>query len=342
MSRFMCNINDLENHIGYYIAQEIFDIKGRLLVAINYEVDERIYESLLRNEVYCLMISEEKIEIKVLNSDSREAQTIENRKKNLRSVFNEVRDEVISRNKRSSKPSALLNMGVLKKVEKTIDLIIDLIMNNPFVAVNLIPLERYSQNLIRHSVNVCYLGLCLMASYKQIPNIMRDRKKGIGRFSEKKTSVLPSDLTSFGICCFLHDIGKLPMLDIIGSDERYEKDDSAWETIKTHSEIGRDMLFGKNINADVLLGIKYHHENFDGSGYPFGIEGYKIHPYSRIIRIIDSFDSGMENRPGREGKPFAEMLGEILALSGIIYDPELSDLFIDMMLCGKSGLIKKP
>jgi len=341
MSRFMCEIKDLGNYIGHYIAQEIYDTRGRLLVNINYQINERIVSAIEKHDVYCILISNEEIKEEVISTESRQIRTIEKRKIELRNTFHSVRDEILSNKSRSKKPSVFLNQETLKKVEKAVDSILEAIMANPFVAINFISLEDNANFLIKHSINVCYLGLCLVSNYRQTFNILRDSEKGIGRFDGKKTTNALTDLTSFGVSCFLHDIGKLPILDIIDSDKKYDNNHEAWEIIKKHPGVGYDMLFGKNINAHTLLGIKYHHENFDGTGYPYGIAKYKIHPYSRMIRIIDSFDAGMTKRPGREEKPFTEMLSEILALSGTHYDPEFSHLFIDMMLCGKSGLIEK-
>ena len=341
MSRFSCEIKDLGNYIGYYIAQELYDNKGRLLVNINCKITEKIVAALQKHDIYFVLISEELTEEELIKIEARQSKTIEKRKVELRNTFRSVRDEIISNQRRAKKPSVLLNQEILKKVEQAVDSILEAIMANPFVAINLVPLEKNADFLIKHSINVCYLGLCLASSYKQIFNILRDSEKGMGRFEGRKNTNSSTNLVSFGVGCFLHDIGKLPMLDIINSDTKYDSDNEAWETIRKHPGVGYDMLFGKNINAHTLLGIKFHHENFDGTGYPYGVGGYKIHPYSRIIRIIDSFDAGMTKRPGRDEKPFTDMLSEILALSGTHYDPEFSHLFVDMMLCGKSGLIEK-
>jgi len=339
MSRFICNTKDLDNYIGHYIAQEVYDAKCRLLVNTNYKIDNKTSIALQKHEVYCVLISEEKIKKEPVSIELRQAKTIEYRKTKLRNAFDDVRKEILSNKKRAFRPSVLLSQETLKKVEKAVDSILESIMSNPFIAVNLMPLEKDSDFLIRHSVNVCYLGLCFVSSYKQIFDILRHPEKGMSRFEGRRNTNSPSDLVSFGIGCFLHDIGKFPMLDVVNLDITYENKNKVWDTIKNHPAIGHEMLFGKNINAHALLGIKFHHENYDGSGYPYGISDYKIHPYSRIIRILDSFDAGMTKRPGREEKPFTDMLSEILSLSGSHYDPEFVRLFIDMMLCGKSGLV---
>jgi hypothetical protein len=228
-------------------------------------------------------------------------------------------------------------------IEGAIESILNIITENPFVAASLEPLQGEADYLIRHSVNVSYMGLCLMSSYEGVKDIVQDKEKGINRFNvEGQKYKKTSDLVDFGSACFLHDIGKLPMLHIVGQDVVYEEEDEEkWKEIRKHPDYGHDMLFGQSINAHVLLAIKYHHENWDGSGYNYGIKGHKIHTYSRMIRVIDSFEAAISKSPGRSGKIFRNILGELLALSGKHYDPEIVKYFIDMMLAGRSGLISK-
>lgn len=339
MSRFMCKTKNLKDYIGYYVAQDVCDLNGRLLIKLNYKINEKIQQSLERFDICSIWISEKEVDKSSINVESRQVRTIEQRKKTLRNTFDEVRDNIISNTKRANKPSVLLNQETLRKVEDAVDSILESILRNPYVAVNLVPLENDADYLIKHSINVCYLGLCLLSSYKQVFNILRDPIKGLKRFQSKRVIHSPYDLNSFGVSCFLHDIAKVTMLDVINEERSYEEGDEEWEIIKKHPIIGHDMLFGKKVDAHALLGIKFHHENIDGTGYPLGVGGYKIHPYSRIIRIIDSFDAATTKRPGKEPKPFTDVLGEILAMSGSHYDSDFSNLFIDMMLCGKSGLV---
>ena len=83
--------------------------------------------------------------------------------------------------------------------------------------------------------------------------------------------------------------------------------------------------------------MKYHHENLDGTGYPYGIKGYKIHIYSRIIRIVDSYDAATTDRPGRPAKDREIIFKELKELSGTHYDQEIVDCFLEFMQNNREG-----
>jgi HD-GYP domain-containing protein (c-di-GMP phosphodiesterase class II) len=339
MERFNCNLEDLNQYQGYFVSQDVFDRNGRFLVKANYPLSSSIISALKSQDLENVLISDQKISKDTIAEESRHGRKIQSSRKKLKESFSSIRNQILSNKNMGRSPSVFLNQKALKSVEDAVDKILDSIMANPFVAMNIIPLDKSSDVMLRHSVNVCYLGLCLFANYRQVFDILRDKEKGLSRFEAKKNIHSPDDLVAFGLSCFFHDIGVISISDVIEKDVKFGPDHEAWDSIKQHPGIGYQMLFGKNISAHSLLGIKYHHENFDGSGYPFGVSGHKIHPYSSIIRIIDSFDAGMTTKPGREGKPFTDILSEILVFSNSYYDPDFAHLFIDMMLCGKSGLV---
>jgi len=81
----------------------------------------------------------------------------------------------------------------------------------------------------------------------------------------------------------------------------------------------------------------YHHENYDGSGYPCQIKGNSIPIEARIIRLVDSFDAMTSNRPYRAGLPPAKALNELLQLSGSYYDPALVHSFAELYQEGLLG-----
>lgn len=98
----------------------------------------------------------------------------------------------------------------------------------------------------------------------------------------------------------LHDIGKLKLKGYIDGEEQ---DSLAVEEIKyarMHSKLGYEELKGQGYSEFVLESILYHHENYDGSGYPSNLAGEEIPIGARIIRVCDTFDALSSDRPYRK------------------------------------------
>ncbi len=134
------------------------------------------------------------------------------------------------------------------------------------------------------------------------------------------------ELFNFRIACILHDIGKIGIPDsIIRKPGKLTKEE--YEIMKQHPVIGANIaepLYGKKI-ATI---IKYHHEWFNGTGYPDRLKGYAIPLESRIMVIGDTYDAMTTTRPYRKAKNHQEAYDEILRFSGMQFDPELVNIFI--------------
>lgn len=129
----------------------------------------------------------------------------------------------------------------------------------------------------------------------------------------------------------LHDIGKIGIPDEIllkpGRLTPIER-----EIMERHVEIGLEIM--KNVEeyetlyAGYLL-IRDHHENYDGTGYPFKRKGEEIHIYGRMCKIVDVFDALFSKRIYKDAYPIEKVL-EIMKMDrGKLFDPELFDIFID-------------
>lgn len=118
----------------------------------------------------------------------------------------------------------------------------------------------------------------------------------------------------------LHDIG------MIGVPEEILNKSTAltpeeFEAIKKHVSYGIKILDDIKQLRDVVEIVKYHHEKFDGSGYPYGLVGYEIPLSSRIIAVADAYDSMVSHRSYREGLSHQEAMKRIEELSGRQFDP---------------------
>lgn len=129
----------------------------------------------------------------------------------------------------------------------------------------------------------------------------------------------------------LHDIGKIGIPDaILRKPGRLTKRE--WNIMKTHSQIGYQILHKIKFLEEVSQIVLNHHEKYDGSGYPFGLKGFNIPLGSRIFTVADAIDAITSQRPYREALPFEIASEQLHESSGIQFDPEIINLFFSVDL----------
>jgi len=157
----------------------------------------------------------------------------------------------------------------------------------------------------------------------------------VGRLS----SLLGQDFGCDDQTCFmldlaarLHDIGKIGIPDgILLKPDRLSEAER--EIMKTHTTVGAELLAQSEMpHMQMAEDIaRFHHEWWDGSGYPNGIGGAAIPIAARITALSDVFDALTHRRPYKEPWPVARALEEIAYLKGHQFDPELTDLFLALV-----------
>ena len=128
----------------------------------------------------------------------------------------------------------------------------------------------------------------------------------------------------------LHDIGKIGIPDDIINKISWLNDEE-YDIIKTHPVIGADIL--KNISEipGIEIGARWHHEKYDGSGYPDGLRGKDIPEVARIICVADAYDAMTSNRSYRKILAQDTVREEIIKEKGTQFDPEFADIMIEMI-----------
>ncbi len=139
-----------------------------------------------------------------------------------------------------------------------------------------------------------------------------------------------SDLDRLSLLTSLHDIGKVTIPQgILNKPGKLTNDE--WDKIKEHTEAGYRIVSSMDEFADIAEYILYHHERWDGTGYPEGIAGRNIPLLSRILSIVDAFDVMVSGRPYKKAISEEKALKEIKECAGSQFDPDLVDLFIKVM-----------
>jgi diguanylate cyclase (GGDEF)-like protein/PAS domain S-box-containing protein len=140
----------------------------------------------------------------------------------------------------------------------------------------------------------------------------------------------PSELDELALLSALHDIGKIGIKDsiLIKPGKLTKKE---WQIMKGHSEIGYKIAQSSPQLLKIADGILYHHEWWDGTGYPHGLTGENIPVISRILAIADAYDVMTNNRVYKKAVTKKEAIKELKRYSGTQFDPRLVEKFIEIL-----------
>ncbi|MEA3297687.1 MAG: response regulator [candidate division Zixibacteria bacterium] len=178
-----------------------------------------------------------------------------------------------------------------------------------------------------------------METIKAFSTIIGLRFEDVGSHSQRVATLVrelleglkldKKDYQDIFVAAFLHDIGKVSLSDrtIAKTPGQYSKEDI--DAIARHPIIGQSCVYGITGFEEIGLIIRHHHEDYDGSGFPDGLDEQSIPLGSRVIRIADAFD----NRAFSKGYPDMKTLNEAAAYlvshSHTWFDPDLVKRFID-------------
>jgi putative nucleotidyltransferase with HDIG domain len=136
------------------------------------------------------------------------------------------------------------------------------------------------------------------------------------------------DRESLRLASILHDVGKIGIEDsILRKDSRLSDDE--YEKIKSHPNVGGEILGHIKRLEKVLPAIKYHHERIDGGGYPEGLKNEEIPFLAKIIAVADTFDAMTTDRPYRAALSDRKAINELKKQAGTQLDPEVVKAFIE-------------
>ena len=128
----------------------------------------------------------------------------------------------------------------------------------------------------------------------------------------------------------LHDVGKIRIpVDIINKPGKLT--DEEYDLIKIHPVTGYHILKDISEHYDIAIAAKYHHERYDGKGYPNGLLGENIPELARILAIADSYDAMTSNRSYRKGLPQSVVRSEIEKGKGTQFDSDIADIMLQII-----------
>ena len=128
----------------------------------------------------------------------------------------------------------------------------------------------------------------------------------------------------------LHDIGKIGISNRVLRKKSTLTDDD-WVLIKMHPTIGSNIVSSIDAIPSLATTISAHQEKFDGTGYPKGLSGKSIPLSARILGIADAYQAMIEDRYYREARSHQEAVAELEKVKGTQFDPEVLDVFFDVV-----------
>ena len=146
----------------------------------------------------------------------------------------------------------------------------------------------------------------------------------------KELGLSEDELYELEVSALFHDLGKIGVPDSVLTKPSRLTDEEFLE-MKLHPNKSYEILKDFPVFDKMAINAKYHHERFDGRGYPEGLKGESIPFFSRIILIADTFDAMTSTRPYRKGLPFEVAFAELREFAGSQFDPHIVEKFISSM-----------
>jgi diguanylate cyclase (GGDEF)-like protein len=158
-----------------------------------------------------------------------------------------------------------------------------------------------------------------------------ERLRQLSRKLGQALSLTEEELVALELLSTLHDIGKISIdSNILEKKDRLTEED--WREIKKHPEVGYRITQASPDLIHISEYILSHHEHWDGSGYPQGLEEEDIPLLSRILAIVDAFDAMSQDRAYRKALTKKQAIKELLNCAGTQFDPEIVRVFVEKVL----------
>lgn len=283
------------------LAQPIYDIDGRKLLNQGIRLKPSYIEKLHEKGIFSIYVEDAISE----GIEIDENLCLETRVRAKQIVNQELNRFVKSKEIHVQELIRMVNDIVEEMLSSRIDLI------------NLKDVRMQDEYLFAHSVNVCALSIMLASKM----GYTKDKIKNIG------------------LGALLHDFGKMLIPPSLLQKETDLNPDEILE-LKKHPLYGYNIFKDDNdISSTVKIAVLMHHENLDGSGYPMGLTGDKIHYSARIVSICNIFDSITCDRKFKQALSTADAVERLSCSAGSILDKSLTDEFLNMIPIFPNGTL---
>jgi HD-GYP domain-containing protein (c-di-GMP phosphodiesterase class II) len=199
-----------------------------------------------------------------------------------------------------------------QELKSVVRRLLECVADSPSTALVLNDLAAADAHTFQHSIDTCALGLLIGRTLFQ--------RRGWQDFrGEFRRDDIEGRLLKLGLGLILHDAGKLGL----------PTDEAA---LREHPAAGAELLNSPAFSPLVRAVVREHHENWDGSGYPRGLAGTKINELARIGAVANAYDIMTSEQPDSPAQPAAAGRAAIAAGSGTMYDPEVVEVFMKLVV----------
>lgn len=298
---------------GNILAKTIYDINGRVLLTDGCKLTNSILKRITANGIYSLYIND-----KYSTNEIEDLIKPELRLKALKTLKDGM-EGGISKQKTQSKLATKIKYDYIDNISKLANDIIDEIIYQKNVMINLADIKSVDNYTYEHCLNVAVLSIVI----------------GIELRLSRKTMI------DLAIGALLHDIGKMFVpKEILLKNSALTKEE--FELIKVHPVEGyKYVKENYNISIPSKNIILYHHEKYDGSGYPDGLKQDKIYELAKIVTIADVYDALTSDRPYRRALSPNEALEYIMGASNRHFDINFVNAFIKRVVPYPVGTLVK-
>lgn len=283
------------------LAQPIYDIDGRKLLNQGIRLKSSYIEKLHDKGIFSVYVED---------AISEGIELDENLCLETRIKAKQVVNQELNRYVRSKEIH-------LQELVKLVNELVDEILSSRKELINLKDIRQQDEYLFAHMVNVCALSIMLASR--------------IGYSKDKVKSI--------ALGALLHDFGKVIIPPSLLQKESDFSPEEMLE-LKKHTLYGYNILKDdSSINSTVKITVLMHHENLDGTGYPLGLSGDKIHYSARIVAICNLFDSITCDRKFKHVISTAAAVERLTCSAGTILDKSFTDEFLSMIPIFPNGTL---
>ncbi len=276
-------------------------------------------------------------ELVTFDDDKRDRAVAEETQNKLVELLSDVQEKFASR--------MTVKSVDCRGIQDAVSGVLAFLEKNPVMAMSLIQQPGKDQHyLVSHSAHVFYLSLV-------VGNAVRSRVNAAYRERRLKRILQPPpdiDLTPLALAALFIDLGMWPIKDLF--NQAAVLTDEQIRLVRNHTIVSAQAL-PDDTDEIVKLVVETHHENFDGSGYPYGLSGDEIHVFSRILRIADAYAAATSTQLYREAVSPVRALWEMTwGPFSQFYDPILLKVFGSLLQpfpigakvqlsCGRYGVV---
>jgi diguanylate cyclase (GGDEF)-like protein/putative nucleotidyltransferase with HDIG domain len=211
------------------------------------------------------------------------------------------------------------------------------ILSVPVIAATLVTYRTYFERVAEKTREAAEVSRLHLATVEALATAI-DAKDQTTHFHVRRVQLYcermgelmglaPSEIKALKAGALLHDIGKLAVPDHI-LNKPGKLTEAEFERMKVHTTVGAQILERVSFPYPVIPIVLYHHEQWDGRGYPEGLKAEKIPLTARILSVVDCFDSAREERPYRRGMTCDEACAMLRRGAGGHFDPRIVEVFL--------------